>query len=178
MQKPALLRSSKSAPAQYSGLGTYILKGSLMKRFANFPPAAHVIYAVCAAWALASTPAHSAPANAPTAAECVAPSTQKVMAECAYEDFLKANVQYADSNRQYAGRLTGNQRDLFRRSQSAWLAYRTATCKFESSALRGGSAQAMSNWQCASRMTRARAIEVQNLLNCKEGELSCPRFNR
>ena len=178
MQKPALLRSSKSAPAQYSGLGTYILKGSLMKRFANFPPAAHVIYAVCAAWALASTPAHSAPANAPTAAECVAPSTQKVMAECAYEDFLKANVQYADSNRQYSGRLTGTQRDLFRRSQSAWLAYRTATCKFESSALRGGSAQAMSNWQCASRMTRARAIEVQNLLNCKEGELSCPRFNR
>ena len=178
MQKPALLRSSKSAPAQYSGLGTYFLKGSLMKRFANFPPAAHVIYAVCAAWALASTPAHSAPANAPTAAECVAPSTQKVMAECAYEDFLKANVQYADSNRQYSGRLTGTQRDLFRRSQSAWLAYRTATCKFESSALRGGSAQAMSNWQCASRMTRARAIEVQNLLNCKEGDLSCPRFNR
>ena len=149
-----------------------------MKRLANFSNAAHVIYAVCAAWALAGTPAHSAPTNAPTEAECIAPSTQKVMAECAYEDFLRANVQYADSNQQYASRLTGTQRDLFRRSQSAWIAYRTATCKFESSALRGGSAQAMSNWQCASRMTRARAIEIVNLLNCKEGDLSCPRFNR
>ena len=125
-----------------------------------------------------STPTHAAYSDAPSGADCVAPSTQKLMNDCAYEDFLSASAQYASSSREYAGRLTNAQQGLFRRSQSAWIAYRTAACKFESSALQGGSAQAMSNWQCASRMTRARAAEVVNLSNCKEGDLSCPRFNR
>lgn len=142
------------------------------------PLSLSVVCAIAFAFALPAVPGLAATANVPSAAECAAPTTQKMMNECAYEDFLLANADYASSNKQYAGRLTNTQRDLFRRSQSAWLAYRTATCEFESSALGAGSARAMSRWQCASRMTRARAIEVVNLSNCKEGDISCPRFKR
>lgn len=119
--------------------------------------------------------ARPAPDNAPTAAECVAPTTPKRMNDCAYEDFLKANSGYADSNKAYSSKLAPTQRDLFRRSQTAWLAYRTATCAFESGAVRGGSAQAMVRWQCAARMTRARAAEVTKMGSCTEGDLACVR---
>ena len=134
--------------------------------------------AVGTALVLSCAPIFAKTADAPTATECAAPITQKMMNDCAFEDFLAANASYADGNRQYANQLTPAQRSLFMRSQKAWLAYRTAACEFESSALQGGSAKALSRWQCASRMTRARVTEMVNLSNCKEGDLSCPRFNR
>lgn len=116
--------------------------------------------------------------NSTTAIDCKAPSTQKQMNDCAYEDFLAANAGYAESNKSVYGKLSGKQRDLFRQSQKAWMAYRTATCAFESSAVQGGSAQGMVNWQCAARMTRVRVIELNKLGNCAEGDLACVRFKK
>ena len=149
-----------------------------MKTLLSISVVCAIAFVFVFASALSAAPVLAAAANAPSAAECAAPTTQKMMNECAYEDFLVASAEYAASNKQYADRLSSTQRTLFRRSQSAWIAYQTAACEFESSALQGGSARAMSRWQCASRMTRARAIEVVNLSNCKEGDISCPRFKR
>lgn len=132
--------------------------------------------ATLAVFLLARAPALAAQANAPSAADCVAPATQKLMGDCAYEDFLAATASYADSNRQYSSQLSTAQRDLFRRSQKAWLAYRTAECEFESSAVQGGSAKSMVRWQCASRMTRAWVVEMVDRGNCKEGDISCIRL--
>ena len=100
--------------------------------------------------------ASSQTAQSKDTVDCTAPTTQKKLNECAYEDFLSANEGYAESNKSVMGKLTGKQRELFRRSQIAWMAYRTAACNFESSALRGGSAQGMVLWQCTARMTRER----------------------
>lgn len=110
--------------------------------------------------------------------DCKAPSTQKAMNECAYEDFLAANAGYAESNKSVMDRLQGKPRDLFRRAQKSWIAYRTATCAFESSAVQGGSAQGMVNWQCAARMTRARVVEVNAIGNCPEGDVACVRLKK
>ena len=117
-------------------------------------------------------------ADSKTAPDCKAPSTQKAINDCAYEDFLEANAGYADSNRSVSSKLQGKQRDLFRRAQKSWIAYRTATCAFESSAVQGGSAQPMVNWQCAARMTRARVVDVAKLGSCAEGDLACVRFKK
>lgn len=117
-------------------------------------------------------------ADSKTALDCKAPSTQKAMNDCANEDFLAANAGYADSNRSVSSGLQGKQRDLFRRAQKSWIAYRTATCAFESSAVQGGSAQPMVNWQCAARMTRARVVELNAVGNCREGELACVRLKK
>lgn len=113
-------------------------------------------------------------ANAPL--DCKAPSTQKQMNDCAYEEFLAANAGYAEGNQFVSSKLSGKQRDLFRRAQTSWIAYRTATCAFESSAVQGGSARGMVNWQCAARMTRARAVELTEIGNCAEGDLACVRL--
>ena len=120
--------------------------------------------------------AQTASANAPL--DCKGPSTQKQMNDCAYEDFLAANAGYAESNKSVSSKLSGKQRDLFRRAQTSWIAYRTATCAFESSAVQGGSAQGMANWRCAARMTRARVVELGKLGNCAEGDLACVRLKK
>lgn len=117
-------------------------------------------------------------ANAPSAADCKAPTNQKLMNECAYEDFLKANSGYAESNKSISGKLSGKQRELFRRSQTAWMAYRTAACDFESSAVQGGSAYRMVKWQCTARMTRERVAELIKVGNCAEGDLACVRYKK
>ena len=111
-------------------------------------------------------------------ADCKAPSTQKAMNECAYDDFLAANAGYAESNKSVMDKLQGKQRDLFRRAQKSWIAYRTATCAFESSGVQGGSAQGMVNWQCATRMMRVRVAEMDAMGNCPEGDVACVRLKK
>ena len=137
-------------------------------------------FLTAAAWVMALTGsgawAHTVSLNAPL--DCKAPSTQKQMNDCAYEDFLAANAGYAESNKSVSGKLSGKQRDLFRRAQTSWIAYRTATCAFESSAPLGGSAQGMVNWQCAARMTRERVAELAKLGNCPEGDVACVRLKK
>lgn len=129
--------------------------------------------AITAVLAGAASPVFAVPASAPTAAECAAPTTQKRMNECAYEDFLVATASYAEGHKAVASKLLGKQRALFLRSQKAWMAYRTAACDFESSGAQGGSAQGMVKWQCAARITRARVVELKAMGNCPEGDLAC-----
>lgn len=137
-----------------------------------------LLSALCAALAGVATPTLAAPANAPTAAECAAPNTQKRMNDCAYEEFLAANAGYAEGNKAVSSKLSGKQRELFQRSQKAWIAYRAAACDFESSAVQGGSAYGMVKWQCAARMTLSRVVELTAMGNCPEGDVACVRFKK
>ena len=116
--------------------------------------------------------------NLKSAPDCDAPSTQKAMNECAYEDFLAATANYAQSNKSVMDKLHGNSRNFFRRAQKSWIAYRTATCAFESSAAHGGSVQGMIVSQCAARMTRARVVEMDAIKDCQEGDLACVRLKK
>ena len=127
-----------------------------------------VLLATQAAWAQTSN----------TKIDCDAPATQTAMNACAYEDFLAATAAHAERGNAIARQLSGEPRALFLRSQKAWLAYRTAACNFESSAVQGGSAHGMALWQCAARMTRARALELDAVGNCPEGDIACVRLNR
>ena len=123
-------------------------------------------------------PGASAQADSKTFSDCKTPTIQKQMNDCAYEDFLAANAGYAEINKSLMDKLHSKQRDLLMRAQKSWIAYRTATCAFESSAVQGGSAQGMVNWQCAARMTRARVVELNAIGNCREGDLACVRLKK
>lgn len=114
-------------------------------------------------------------ASAEFAQDCTSPVTQADLGRCAHAEFLVATEAYAASYKTLAGSLAQKQRDQLRRSQKAWIAYRTAACDFESSASQGGSVQDMVKWRCASRMTRDRTEELTRLTNCPEGDVSCMR---
>ena len=120
-----------------------------------------------------------AQAEPKVSADCMtSAATQARMNECAYADFLTANAAYAETGQAISGKLSGKQRDLFRRAQKSWLAYRTAVCDFESSGLLGGSAQGLVKWQCAVRMTRAHVDELVAIGDCAEGDLACVRLQK
>ena len=123
----------------------------------------------------AQTTSTQQPAPSP---DCANPATQARMTACAYEDFLAATAGYAASYKSLSDGMSATQKDQFRRTQKLWIQYRTAACNFESSGVAGGSAQPMVKSQCDARMTRARTAELTALANCKEGDLSCPRFTK
>ena len=118
------------------------------------------------------------PASSAPATDCANASTQARMNECANEDFLAATAGYAASYKSLSDGMSATQKDQFRRTQKLWIQYRTAACNFESSGVSGGSTRPMVKWQCDARMTRARTAELNALANCKEGDLSCPRFRK
>ena len=114
-------------------------------------------------------------ASAAFAQDCTSPVTQADLGRCAYEEFLVATEAYAASYKTLAESLAQKPRNRLRRTQKAWIAYRTAACDFKSNASQGGSVQDMVKWRCATRMTRARTEELTKLTNCPEGDVSCVR---
>ena len=136
-----------------------------------------------AAWADVATPAGSAgraaPASAPafdtSEAACRGAATQAHLNACAHETFLAASAALAEASARVEVPLAPSQRTAWRRVQQRWMAYRTEACRFESSGVAGGSVQPMVQWQCAARLTRERAAELERRPPCEEGDVSCVR---
>ncbi len=104
---------------------------------------------------------------------CASASTQAALNACAYESFLAASAAMGPQLRQIESALTPSRRTAWRNVQKAWLTFRTQSCQFESSALQGGSAGPMVQWQCAARMTRERTVALARLSSCPEGDIAC-----
>ena len=109
-----------------------------------------------------------------TADRCADAKEQPALNECAYQEFLEASAGMSRQLRDLESRLDPAQHSPWRRVQKTWLMFRTEACKFESSALIGGSARPMIQWQCTARMTRQRAVELERLAACREGDIACP----
>jgi uncharacterized protein YecT (DUF1311 family) len=76
----------------------------------------------------------------------------------------------------YRRRLGAPQRKAFDESQRLWVDYRKAACAFQSSGIAGGSARPMVEASCLRDYAVARLKILHYLLNCQEGDLSCPAF--
>jgi uncharacterized protein YecT (DUF1311 family) len=81
-------------------------------------------------------------------------------------------------NRQYTATINGlspASRTLLRNAQRSWITFRDQQCRFESSAVRGGSAWAMVQSGCITRLSTERTRDLRRIAQCGEGDLSCPR---
>ena len=109
-------------------------------------------------------------------ADCRQPVNQAEMNECAEADFVRADaalnqawraalpvVREADRDAAFDhdGRPSGESQLLA--SERAWLAFRDAQCTLEGYAMRGGSAEAMVDHQCRTRLTRERTTQLRAL---------------
>lgn len=121
----------------------------------------------------------SANAADPPPQDCAKVNDYGAMVDC-----FAADRQAADAavTRVYEAALAklgpSLQRDLLQSSQEAWLAYRTAYCSFESSAVQGGSIQPTIRNACLAHLARIRTKELEVQLNCREGNLGCVVPNR
>ena len=128
----------------------------------------------------ATTNANTDPtANANTNKQtCAEASTQADMNRCAYEDFETASSSYALRYKELSKSLPVAQRNRLQNMQNAWLKFRTEACRFESGPTTGGSIQGFVYWQCAARMTRERAVALQSMATCREGDITCTKKSK
>lgn len=120
--------------------------------------------------------AASAVQVAHAATDCANPQDQRAMNECAGRAYTRADAELNRRYRTLQGRLKDD-RDGARKlteAQRAWVVFRDAECAFQTSGTEGGSIAPMARAVCLEGVTRSRTTELQNYLDCREGDSNCP----
>jgi uncharacterized protein YecT (DUF1311 family) len=113
-------------------------------------------------------------ANYALAADCANPTTQTDMSSCNAKDLDRETKKINQTYNSVRAKLNPKQKQDFKAVQLAWIKFKDADCKFQSSAAEGGSAYPMIVSACLTARTVQRNKDLDYLLNCKEGDLSCP----
>jgi uncharacterized protein YecT (DUF1311 family) len=94
---------------------------------------------------------------------------------CATSRLEAADVALNATYRQAVQRLGGGEGEkLLRGAQRAWLGFRDQHCAFMASGVVGGSIQPFILSGCLQELTLERTKQLEPLLHCEEGDLSCP----
>jgi len=114
-------------------------------------------------------------AGAARAQDC-ADQTQSGLNICATAAFRKADDRLNAVYRAITARLKddADTRALLVTAQKAWLGFRDAECTFLTSPAAQGSIHPMLVAQCRETLTLKRVAELEPLLECEEGDMSCP----
>lgn len=109
------------------------------------------------------------------AASCVDQPTEPEARLCAAAELEQADKALNQRYAEYRSRLDENQKRQLKEVQLAWIRFRDLSCRFESSGVEGGSIHGFILNTCLTGKTRDRTRQIQALIDCKEGDLSCPR---
>ena len=108
------------------------------------------------------------------AASCVDLPTETETRLCAAAELDQADQALNKTYAKYRSGLDESQKRQLKEVQLAWIRFRDLSCRFESSGVEGGSIHGFILNTCLTGMTRDRTRRLQALLDCKEGDLSCP----
>jgi uncharacterized protein YecT (DUF1311 family) len=89
-------------------------------------------------------------------------------------DLQKADRQLNDVYKQLLAVTSADWKAKLTAAQLAWITFRDRECEFETIATVGGSIHGMMVANCQTRLTLHRVAELERLLKCQEGDLSCP----
>lgn len=106
--------------------------------------------------------------------ECANASTQAEMNSCTAQQYQAADKTLNQTYQAAIKRADAPQRELLKKAQQAWIALRDADCAFIGSGTEGGSIQPMIVNQCLADKTNEREAWLATLMQCEEGDLSCP----
>ena len=106
--------------------------------------------------------------------ECGNASTQTEMNTCTAQQYQAADKILNQTYQTAIKRAAAPQRDLLKKAQQAWIALRDADCALIGSGTEGGSVQPMIVNQCLAEKTTEREAYLASLMQCEEGDLSCP----
>ena len=106
--------------------------------------------------------------------ECANASTQLELNTCTAQQYQAADKKLNQTYQAAIKRAAAPQRDLLKKAQQAWIALRDADCTFVGSGTEGGSIQPMIVNQCLTEKTVEREAFLASLMQCDEGDLSCP----
>ncbi len=100
-------------------------------------------------------------------ASCEEPDTQFEMNMCAHEEFKQHDEALNLAYQKYRAGLPDSQKKLLKDAQVFWIKFRDASCKFEASAVEGGSMQPMAYSMCLTDYTIMRLERIKALSECK-----------
>ena len=106
--------------------------------------------------------------------ECDKATTQLELNTCSAQQYQAADNQLNQTYQAAVKRAEAPQRELLKKAQQAWIALRDADCAFIGSGTEGGSVQPMIVNQCLAEKTVEREAFLASLMQCEEGDLSCP----
>lgn len=106
--------------------------------------------------------------------ECANASTQAELNTCTAQQYQAVDKKLNQTYQAAIKRAAPPQRDLLKKAQQAWIALRDADCTFIGSGSEGGSVQPTIVNQCLAEKTAEREAFLASLMQCEEGDLSCP----
>ncbi|MBL5884116.1 lysozyme inhibitor LprI family protein [Lelliottia aquatilis] len=106
--------------------------------------------------------------------ECASASTQTDLNTCTAQQYQSADKKLNQTYQAAMKRAAAPQKELLKKAQQAWIALRDADCAFAGSGSEGGSVQPMIINQCMTEKTAEREAYLASLMQCEEGDLSCP----
>ncbi|WP_313109311.1 lysozyme inhibitor LprI family protein [Atlantibacter sp.] len=112
--------------------------------------------------------------SAALAQDCEKAQTQLELNECAASEYKKADSELNAAYKKVFTLASKQQHGILKNAQNAWIKLRDADCDFIASGVEGGSIQPMIYSQCLTDKTRERTAYLESLLQCGEGDLSCP----
>lgn len=105
---------------------------------------------------------------------CDNAQTQAEMNTCAANQLKEADGKLNNAYGTAMKRAPEATKVLLKTAQQKWIALRDADCALISSGTEGGSIQPMIHAQCLTDKTVERTAWLESLLNCEEGDVSCP----
>ncbi|CAD5354398.1 MULTISPECIES: lysozyme inhibitor LprI family protein [Enterobacter] len=105
---------------------------------------------------------------------CASANTQADMNSCTAQQYQAADKKLNQTYQTVMKRADAAQQPLLKKAQQAWIVLRDADCAFAASGSAGGSVQPMIANQCLAEKTTEREAYLASLMQCEEGDLSCP----
>ncbi|HBR6963983.1 lysozyme inhibitor LprI family protein [Klebsiella aerogenes] len=106
--------------------------------------------------------------------DCSNANTQTEMNQCAAAQYQAADKKLNETWQQALKRTSGQQLELLKKAQQAWISLRDADCAFLASGAEGGSMQPMLTSQCMTDKSVEREAFLASLLQCEDGDQNCP----
>jgi uncharacterized protein YecT (DUF1311 family) len=123
--------------------------------------------------------AGATPGIAAAALDCSKAETQAELDLCAGKELKDADAQLDRTYKTLASELTDvKAKAALADAERTWESYRDTECKFESSRAFGGTAEQMALAYCEGQRARTRINVLKRILNCKEGDMTCPAMHK
>ena len=93
---------------------------------------------------------------------------------CAGKDLDRETKKINQTYNTVRSKLDAKHQQDLKQVQLAWIAFKDLDCKFQASGVEGGSIYSLILSGCLQEKTVQRNKELDSLLHCKEGDMSCP----
>lgn len=109
-----------------------------------------------------------------SALDCDNAQTQSEMNNCATTAYKKADDELNKLYKNILKRTRGKHEKMLKNTQKKWIEYRDSDCQFQTYLSRKNSIYPMVYAYCCENKTQERVNEFKKMLDCPEGDVSCP----